>query len=237
MFGFNSGGGGTIQVSNPTKKAFIVKTYFHVFLGLAMFMAMIFGMYSTGLASKVMSLTAMIPWLVVLLIFNLAVGWASGMAYKVKTLSGQYLAMTLFIFLWAILSLPLFGPLFRGQGEVVINAGLVTLISFSLLTLGVYLTKTDFSFLGGILRWLGIVAIACIVTSILGPYLFGTSFNFHLGTWFSIMMIAYSGMAILYNTSKIMLHMPSSSRYVGASLALIADIIMMFWYILRYMRR
>jgi len=56
--------------------------------------------------------------------------------------------------------------------------------------------------------------------------------GFNLGTWFSVGMIAFAGVAVLYDTSNIMHHYPQD-KYVAASMALFASIAMMFFYILR----
>ena len=57
-------------------------------------------------------------------------------------------------------------------------------------------------------------------------------FDYHLGIWFSVDMIAIAGASILYDTSQI-LHHYSSDQYVGAALELFASIALLFWYILR----
>jgi FtsH-binding integral membrane protein len=92
------------------------------------------------------------------------------------------------------------------------------------LTAVAFSTRKDFSFLGAMLRWAGILAIVLIVASIL--------FGFQLGTFFSVAMVAFAGAAVLYDTSNVLHHYPED-RYVGAALALFASIALMFWYVLR----
>ena len=72
--------------------------------------------------------------------------------------------------------------------------------------------------------WGGVCALLLIVASIV--------FGFHLGTWFSVGMVAFAGAAILYDTSNVLHHYPED-RYVGASLELFASVALMFWYVLR----
>ena len=86
------------------------------------------------------------------------------------------------------------------------------------------ITRKDFSFLRGLLVWGGMLVLVGIVGSIL--------FGAHLGTWFSVGMIGFAGIAVLYDTSNIMHHYPQD-KYVAASMALFASIAMMFYYILR----
>ena len=88
----------------------------------------------------------------------------------------------------------------------------------------VFQTRKDFSFLGGVLRWVGIMALVAIVASVL--------FGLRLGTWFSLAMIALAGGSILHDTSRIIRYWPYD-RYVGAALELFASVALMFWYILR----
>ena len=101
---------------------------------------------------------------------------------------------------------------------------MVTLFAFTGLTAVAFYTRKDFSFLGGILWYSGIVAIVLIGASLL--------FGFHLGVFFSVAMVAVAGASILYDTSNI-LHYYPEDRYVAASLELFASVALMFWYVLR----
>ena len=87
-----------------------------------------------------------------------------------------------------------------------------------------FITRKDFSFLRGILFWVGMLALVAIIGGVL--------FGFVLGTWFSVAMIGFAGAAVLYDTSNILHHYPED-RHVAASLALFASIALMFWYVLR----
>jgi uncharacterized protein len=104
------------------------------------------------------------------------------------------------------------------------SAAMITLLGFTLLTFVALSMRHNFSFLGGILRWAGIVALLAIVG--------GVFFGFELGTWFSVGMIALAGAAVLYDTQRILTTFPDE-RYVGAALELFASIALMFWYVLR----
>ena len=113
---------------------------------------------------------------------------------------------------------------YQAGGGVIGSAALLTLIGFTGLTLIVFQTRRDFSFLRGILGWGGILALVAIAG--------GVFFGWNLGTWFSVAMIGLAGAAILYDTSKIIHHWPDD-RYVGAALEIFASVALMFWYILR----
>ena len=60
----------------------------------------------------------------------------------------------------------------------------------------------------------------------------GAIFGFQLGTWFSVAMIGFAGVAVLYDTSNIIHNYPED-RYVSAAMQLFASIALMFWYVLR----
>lgn len=53
-----------------------------------------------------------------------------------------------------------------------------------------------------------------------------------LGTYFLVAMIAFAGVAILYDTSNVLHHYPEN-RAVAAALQLFASVALMFWYVLR----
>ena len=112
---------------------------------------------------------------------------------------------------------------YYAPGAIQSAAGVTLLGSVGLVATAM-ITRKDFSFLRGMLVWVGMLALVAIVGSIL--------FGFHLGTWFSVAMIGFAGAAILYDTSNIMLHYPSD-KYVAAAMALFASIALMFWYVLR----
>jgi FtsH-binding integral membrane protein len=104
------------------------------------------------------------------------------------------------------------------------SAAMATLLGFAVLTAVAFITRKDFSFARGVLLWGGVVALVAIVAASL--------FGLQLGTWFSMAMIAFAGVAILYDTSNIIHHFPED-RYVAAALELFASVALMFWYILR----
>ena len=60
----------------------------------------------------------------------------------------------------------------------------------------------------------------------------GAVFGFQLGTWFSVAMIGFAGVAALDDTSNIIHNYPED-RYVSAAMQPFASIALMFWYVLR----
>ena len=164
-------------------------------------------------------------WLIVLGGFVVVSWLASGAAHRAESLPAQYAALGGFVVAQSVIFAPLLvvAMLYAGPG-VIDSAAWVTLLGFAGLTGVVFLTRKDFSFLGGILRFGFVVALVLIVASVL--------FGFAMDTWFSVAMIALAGGAILYDTSKVLHHYPED-RYVAASLELFASVALMFWYVLR----
>jgi FtsH-binding integral membrane protein len=60
----------------------------------------------------------------------------------------------------------------------------------------------------------------------------GILFGFTLGLFFCFAMVALIAGYILYDTSNVMLHYPPD-MHVAAALELLADVAMLFWYIVQ----
>jgi FtsH-binding integral membrane protein len=163
-------------------------------------------------------------WLLVLGGFILVSWLASRFAATSSSRGVQYLALFGFVAAEALLFVPiLLYATVKAPGAIE-SAGLITVLGFAGLTAVVLLGKGDFSFLGSLLKWVGVVALLAIVGAVV--------FDFQLGMWFSVAMVALAGAAILYDTSNVLHHYPAD-RYVSAALALFASVAMMFFYVLR----
>ena len=140
------------------------------------------------------------------------------------SLATQYAALTGFVVAEAIIFVPLLYIANTKAPGTIQSAALVTMMGFVGLTAVAFSTRKDFSFLGSTLRWIGVMALVLIVASVI--------FGFELGTWFSIGMVTFAGVAVLYDTSNVLHHFPED-RYVGAAMQLFASVALMFWYVLR----
>ena len=137
----------------------------------------------------------------------------------------QYLGLGLYILAEAIILIPLLWIAEHYSNEGAIKtAGLVSAIVFGGLTVTVFVTKADFSFLRWALVAGSFIALALIVV--------GITTKFDLGLWFSVAMVVLAAGMILYNTSNV-LHHYNTNQYVAASLALFASIALLFWYVLQ----
>jgi FtsH-binding integral membrane protein len=167
------------------------------------------------------------------LLFVLAFFIAGGFLARVMARANmppaiKYLGLAMYTVIEAIFLLPILywattDPRLGGM-KIVNEAAVLTLVTFGGLTLTVFVTKADFSRLGPILFAAAWVLLAVIVAGIL--------FGFGLGLWLSFACIALAAGFILYDTSNI-LHHYGVDEHVGASLELLADVVLLFYHILR----
>ncbi|MGH7493939.1 MAG: Bax inhibitor-1/YccA family protein [bacterium] len=206
------------------RSAFISRTYSHLFAAIGAFALIEAYLFSSGLAETIAQAMLGTSWLLVLGGFILVSWLASRLAYSAQSTAAQYGGLAAFVVAEAIVFVPL---LFVAQSlapGVIQSAAMVTLLGFTGLTALVFYTRRDFSFLGNVLKWGGILALVLIVA--------GVIFGFQLGTFFSVAMIGLAGAAILYDTSNVLREFPAD-RHVAAALQLFASVAMMFWYVLR----
>ncbi len=211
------------SLSVESRSEFIWKCYAHVIGAILAFAAVEAYLISSGIAMNIAP--AMVNnWLMTLGAFML-VGWgASHVAHRLESTAAQYAAFALLVVAEAIIFSPAILVAQMTQPGVIESAAGVTLLGSVGLVATAMITRKDFSFLRGIMVWVGMLALVGIVSSLI--------FGFQLGTWFSVAMIGFAGAAVLYDTSNIMHHYPQD-RYVAAAMALFASIALMFWYVLR----
>jgi FtsH-binding integral membrane protein len=206
------------------RATFLTRTYTHLFGAILGFTGIEVWLFSSGLAEPIARAMLGVNWLLVLGGFMLVSWLASRAAMGVSSLGSQYLGLAAFVAAEALIFVPMLYIANTYAPGTIQSAALVTVMGFVGLTAVAFSTRKDFSFLGAGLRWMGVMAIVLIASSVL--------FGFALGTWFSVAMVAFAGAAVLYDTSNVLHHFPED-RYVGASMQLFASIALMFWYILR----
>ncbi|MBT5221133.1 MAG: permease [Woeseia sp.] len=211
------------EASVEDRSNFIWKCYAHVVGAILVFAGIEGYLLQSGVANSIAVMSQNSPML--FLGAFVLVGWGgTHLAHKLESIQMQYAVFAVFIFIYAVVFSPLLlMATLYAPGMIDTAAGITVLASAGLIAT-VMITRKDFSFLRGLLVWIGMLAIVGIFGSMI--------FGFHLGTWFSVAMIGFAGAAILYDTSNIMHHYPQD-RYVAASMSLFASIAMMFFYILR----
>lgn len=220
---YTSHGAAVIDLPASTRSTFINRTYAHLTGAIFAFTGIEVALFKSGVAERIAG-AMMQNWLLVLGAF-MVVGWiGSSLAHSAKSKTTQYAALGAYVVMEALIFVPILYLCDRFAPGVISSAALITFIAFAGLTATVFITKQDFSFLGGLLKWAGILAIVAIVG--------GLIFKWELGMWFSVAMVGVAGASILYTTSNI-LHHYHEDQYIGAALELFAAVALMLWYVLR----
>ncbi|MEK6256074.1 MAG: Bax inhibitor-1 family protein [Chloroflexota bacterium] len=210
---------------------FIRNTYLHLGLAIFAFVGFEYVLFATGIADAFANFvfSYSISWIGILVLFMIVGNVANRWAHSDATPGMQYLGLGLYVLAEAILFIPLlFMAMDYSSPLVIPSAAIITLCVFGGLTLFVFTSKKDFSFLRSGLALATMIAIGLIVVSIL--------FGFDLGIIFSVVMVGLAGGYVLYETSNV-LHHYNPEQHVAASLALFAVIALMFWYVLRILMR
>jgi FtsH-binding integral membrane protein len=222
------------SAARSERAAFIRRTYAHVagaVLALVGLEALLLNTVDHMTVLRLM-FGAPYSWLVVLLCF-MGAGWLARVwASSDTSRATQYLGLGLYVVAWAVIMLPLLivanaydaKTAAPGQWRIIPTAGIMTLTVFGGLTLAVFVTGKDFSFLGAILSVGTLIALGIIVVSIL--------IGFSLGMLFCYAMVALISGYILYDTSNVMLHY-RTDQHVAAALQLFGDVAILFWYIVQ----
>ncbi|MDR1962411.1 MAG: Bax inhibitor-1 family protein [Planctomycetaceae bacterium] len=212
------------------RAGFITKTYLYL-VGAVLSMVGLEVLYFNLLGlDKAQHLAGMLTggfaWLVVLVLF-MAVQWIADMWARNATNSVMQVAgLALYTVAASIVLFPLLtvALLVGGGSQIIVSAGIATGGLFSLMTLAVFITRKDFSFLRTLLVFGSMAALGLIVISIL--------FGFNFGPIFIYAMIALACGYILYDTSNV-LHHYRIGQHAAASLALLASLFILFWYVLQ----
>jgi FtsH-binding integral membrane protein len=227
---------------------FLRKTYGLLGVSLVAFAVLAGGMMKFATATSWgfsrWALTGRWNWLLVILAF-MFVGWIAQRLAMAQTSRGlQYFGLGLGVAAEAFILQPLlwvvmirFGnpaalfaggvatPVLSSTGaSLILQATFITLAIFIGLTITVFVTKKDFSFMRGALMIGSFAVLGIIIASAI--------FGFHLGAIFCGAVILLLAGYILYQTSLVMSYFPPTG-YVAAALMLFATIATLFWYVLQ----
>lgn len=210
------------------RQEFIRKTYLHLGAAIGAF-ALLAAFLVTQFGVPVLQAmgSSRGAWAVVLLAFA-GVGWvADRLAQSLDSPAKQYAGLGLYVIAEAVVFTPILtvaAVLTPPEVNVLPVAALLTGIVFGGLTLVVFTTKKDFSFMRGALSIAMLVALGLIVCSLI--------FGFQLGMVFAAAMVLIAAGQVLYQTSNVLHHYPVGA-HVAASLALFASVALLFFYVLR----
>lgn len=217
-----------IRPGLDARARFITRVYTLVLAAILALVGLEVALFKSGVADRLNQAMRGVPWILILGGF-MVVGWLARRAvWKLDSLPAHYAALVAYIVAKALIVLPLLWRANEFAPGAIQSAAQITLMSAAALTLVVWWTRTDFTFLRSVLRWGGMMALVAIVG--------GLAFGWHLGTWFNLAMVALAGGSILYDTSAVIKH-HRRNRYVAEALSLFASIAMMFFYVLRQLSR
>ena len=220
---------GPAAVAEPADRAaFIRRTYGHLagailaFIGLE---ALLLNTIPGEVIERVL-LASPYSWLLVLLAFMVASWVAQAWARSRTSPTLQYLGLGLYVVAEAVIFLPLLyvASIYCDSNRVIPTAGILTLATFGGLTVTVFVTRKDFSFLGPVLSVGSLIALGLIVVAVF--------VGFDLGVLFAAAMVVLMSGYILYYTSNV-LHHYRTDQHVAAALALFAAVATLFWYVLQ----
>ncbi len=215
------------QASLADRLGFIRKTYLHLAVAIALFAILEFVLLNVFAAQLPTWITAIsgMGWLVVLGAY-MVVSWVAERWAKSSTSLGmQYAGLGLFTVAEAAIFLPLLYIANTYFAGTIASAAVVTGIVFAGLTIVVFVTQADFSFLRMALSVGGLAAFAFIIVAMVFQLPI-------LGALFSTAMIVLASGYILYQTSNVVHHY-RTDQHVAASLALFASVALLFWYVLQ----
>jgi FtsH-binding integral membrane protein len=221
----------TLGVSD--RVTFLRKTYAHLGIALLAFAAIAGGMMrfmpETSLAFSRWAFTGRWNWFMVIALFMLVGYVAERLARSESSRGLQYLGLGVAAVAQGLILQPLLWIVMLKFGtadfySIIGQSTLITLSIFVGLTLTVFLTKKDFSFMRGALVVCTFGALGVIIASM--------AFGFSLGAVFCGAMILLMSGYILYQTSLVMRDFPPT-HYVAAALMLFSTIATLFWYVLQ----
>ncbi len=217
-----------VSAGQRPRAAFLAKTYNHLLGAILGFVALEIVLFKTGIAASIFQLVASsgnMGWLLIMGGFMVVSYMFTNLAQSRSSKGVQYAGLAGYTAAWAVMfAAPLYLAWTLMSPEIVKNAALITIVSFGALTAIVYYTGKDFTFLRSGIMWGSFLALGLIVLSAV--------FGFQLGNLFMIGMVGLSGASILYSTSAVLQDYPDDF-HVAAALALMASVMMLFWYVLQ----
>ena len=214
------------------RAGFIMKTYLYVFGAIAAFIVIETCLFTVvGGAANMWKIVgpiyATVPMagLVILGSF-MVVSWiASAWASSDTSPVMQHVGLGVYIVANSLIFVPLLclAQLQGGSGTI-LSAATATAGLFAMLTLTVFITRKDFSFMRSALTFGSLAALGFIATAAI--------FKFALGPIFMYAVISLMCCWILYHTSNV-LHHYRIGQHVAAALALFGSVMTLFWWVLQ----
>ena len=168
-----------VHADASLRTTFIRRTYNHLAGSVLAFIAVeALLLQWSGAEALVGAMLGGFSWLIVLAAF-MGVSWlAEKWARSDSSPQMQYMGLGLFVLAEAVIFLPLlYIAAYFSSPDVIPTAGIITALLFGGLTMVAFTTGHDFSFLGGLLKIGGFVALGVIAASILFGFSLGSVFR------------------------------------------------------------
>ena len=220
------------RAAESARAGFIRRTYAHLAGAVLAFAAIELVLFKVFLPDEAsarklfQSLSGQPGLLLVLLLLFIGGGWvARAWASSDASRGLQYVGLVAYVVLQAMIFVPILtvATFFVKDQSIIPTAGILTLGMFAGLTMSVFVTGKDYSFMGPVLAMCSWIAVGVIICAMI--------FGFTLGLLFSFALVALASGYILYETSNV-IHNYRTDQYVAASLALFAAVALLFMYIL-----
>lgn len=221
--------------------SFYRRTYVHVagsLLAFAALLALFFAGFDqkAGIAYAVagalfgmMKSIGVFGWLLVMFGFWVGTMGAQALAMNRASVTAQYSGLGLYVVLEALIFIPLLAIVHLKTGgqmaQILLPACSLTGALVVGLTLAVYMTDADFSFLRTVLVIASVVVLALVLLSAFGVVA--------LGTWFALAMILLMATAILYQTWVIKTQLTTGDHIIAAFM-LFSSIVTLLWYVISF---
>jgi hypothetical protein len=218
------------QAPVSARVAFIKRTYLHLAGAMLAFVGIEAGLMLSGIGDQLIKNVFVMPaaWIGLLLLFIIGGMAAKYMALYSRNVGIQYAGLAMYILLECAVFLPLLtiasSPQFRGSPMVPLQAGVVTLAVFGALTVAVFVSGRDFSFMG---PFLWVATTLAIVGVIIGIFM-----GFTPAYGICLLFVGLTAGWIIYHTSNV-IHQYGTNQHVAAALFLFASIATLFWYVIQ----
>jgi FtsH-binding integral membrane protein len=207
--------------------SFLRRVYLNVFGAILLMVGLEAVIFATGFNITMLQMMGQ-SWWISLLVFMGVTWFAERLAYSGASNATQYLGLGLFVGAQSLITAPILTIATLTNPSLIGQAAFITLLITGALTLFVVVSKTDFSFMRNALFLAGLGLFAVSVGSAI--------FGFSLGLGFSVGVVVLMCGYILYETSLIMHHLPTTAHVAGA-LMIFGSIAVLFRQILYLLMR
>lgn len=223
----NSGTFAADMAAADERASFITKTYLHLAGAIGALVGLEAILLQSSLGEQLtlaIFQAGNLGWLVVLGLFMVVSMVANNWARSSTSVPMQYAGLGLYVVAEAIILLPMLTVAKSFDPGIIQTALVTTFALVGVMTVVVFITRQDFSFMRSALMFGGFAAMGLIVCAMI--------FGFQLGIIFTYAMIAFACGHILYDTSNV-LHHYRIGQHVAAALSLFASVALLFWYVLQ----